>query len=145
MNDQKRDNLPKHQTFYINSFIDTFLIKKWHNLWRTTLLKMESESWNNISTWDLWNEDYAAIKYCKEWNSSLRDLLNTSLMKRYKNTLTLVIYIGHDTGRIEYRMLHEIFLKEIFILEGFVIIKPYYLALAINHDGGICVCQKSSQ
>jgi len=142
MGNKKRNKLLKHQQFYIDSFIDTFLMEKRRPLWRTALLEMEPAHWNRISTWDLWDESYAIVKYCKQWNNSLHSLLETSFLNRYKNRIVLVVCIGHDKGRIEYRMLREILLKEIFILDGLILIEPYYLALAINHDGEVCVCQK---
>lgn len=144
MNHQKIIMLLKHQRFYISSFIETFLLEKRRILWSDTLLKMDTLYWNKVSAWDLWDENYSIVEYCKEWNGNLRTLLETPFIKRYKNTIVLIIYVGHDNGRIEYRMLHEILLKEVFILEGIVIIEPYCLALAINHDGDICVCQKQA-
>ncbi|MCV6637120.1 hypothetical protein [Candidatus Albibeggiatoa sp. nov. NOAA] len=136
--------LSKLEQFYINSFTNTFLAKPQRVRWREILLKKPPTEWSEISAWDLGDKDYCIEKYCKEWDSSLHNLLNTSFMQPYKNTIALVIYIGHDQGRIEYRMLREILAKEFFILEGIVIIEPLSLALALNHDGGICLCRKES-
>ena len=141
---QKHSKLPKHQQFFIQSFTGTFLTKERSDLWNSVLLEMESKYWDKITPWDLWDEQYSIIKYCKEWRSDLRTLSTTSFISKYINLIVLIVYIGHDRGRIEYRMLSEIFSKEVFILDGIVIIEPYHLALAINHDGDICVCQKQT-
>lgn len=143
MNTNKSKKLLYHQRVYITGFIESFIVPSYQNKWKKVLLESSLEKWDEISAWDLWSDSIAMAGYCKEWSKSLPELLHTSLMKPYANSIVLNIHLGHAKGNIDYCLVEELLLNKYYLFEGVVIINPHALALVINYDGGCCLCNST--
>lgn len=125
---------------HIESFINTFISNNRRSRWRT-IFNMNPKHWNKISAWDLWDDRYSISKYCSEWKKSIDELFNFQLFVSYAERKVIVVHFGHDKGKVERLSLREALVGEKSLFEGIISIVPGVLVLAVNHDGGICVCQ----
>ncbi|WP_353572694.1 hypothetical protein [Candidatus Albibeggiatoa sp. nov. BB20] len=128
---------------HIEGFLCTFLSEHRAVRWRAILNK-KPKHWKKVSAWDLWDNRYTSTKHCIEWNHSLKELLASSLFMPYQKKQCVVIHCGHAEGKIETLSLLDALTGENALFEGIISIVPYKLALVVNHDGDICICQKQT-
>ncbi|MGX5173794.1 hypothetical protein ACUR5C_07205 [Aliikangiella sp. IMCC44653] len=134
--------LNRHHKFYIKNFIENFLKGSHKPNWLKALSSFDELVWNELSAWQFWEDDFISTEEKLDWEDNIYNLTNLSSIQKQLDRICVVIRLGHDNACIQDVMLSEIINSEIYILEGIVIIEPLRLALIINHDGGILVCEK---
>jgi len=130
------------EKLHIERFVDTFIADHRRPRWKT-ILNMNPKHWKKLSTWDLWDDRLCVSEFCSEWTNQIEKLITTITFQEYSKQQVVVIHVGHDLGGIEKNFLGEALLGKKTLFEGIISILPGQLALVINHDGGICVCQRS--
>ena len=133
--------MKRFQKYYVENFIKTFFRERYRRGW-LNILSEPIDSWDKLSSWDFWDSEVVNTEFCKEWSGQIKDLRKREHIARNLDRICVLLRIGHDQACISELMLSEVVNHEVYILEGVVIIEPEMLAIAINHDGGVCLCEK---
>jgi len=127
--------LTEHQTFHIDGFIRQFIAKPRRERW-LSIFRMKPDRWIGLSVWDLWDDRYVVSgRYERDAPSG------AFAYEKYETHKVMVFRIGHDMGGVEEMTLHEALEGRHAVLEGIISIVAGKLAVAINHDGGVCLCR----
>jgi|GEM_PF-2950906 len=137
------NTLKKHQRYYIQEFIHSFIKTNSQRQWLDLALSCNGDSLSELSAWDFWDDQKVESNKCSEWDSSVQNLKKEPFMKDILSRICITLRLGHDHPSIEEHMLSEILNGEIFIFEGVLIIDPQKLALVFNHDSQIIICRNS--
>ena len=108
-----------------------------------SLLSMAPKRWGDISPIDDWPLD---SEFDSRPDLPLEELLSTRPLAAHLNSEVIVMRCGHSNNPgISALPLRDVFprnqLDYDILFEGFVSILPGKLALALNHEGGLCLLE----
>jgi hypothetical protein len=102
-----------------------------------TLLEMKPARWGGIDPWRAW--DQLGTGRVHEWKRSVKTLLTSPTFEPFVTREVTVLRCGHADPSLERIALRDALIGASSVFEGFVVVVPGELGLALNHDGDLCV------
>ena len=104
------------------------------------LLSRDPKRWSKIDPWRVW--EHIDSEVISEWKQSAQALLATPAFSHHASAEVTVLRCGHERPKVERLPLVQALVGDSSVFEGFISVVPGKLAVAINHDGMLCVLHR---
>jgi hypothetical protein len=131
---------PEYVTRHFDAFVRTFVQKSRRGRWHS-ILELSAKRWNGISL-ARFKDSESVSHYCSPWGGTAEQLGSSVILRPYLGQNCVLLRMGHDSrpGASTLIVSEVIIELDDDVLEAVVSIIPGKLAIVIDHESNITIC-----
>lgn len=129
----------------MDGFMDAFLAGRWKDRWRS-LLAMHPKRWSGIQLATIGEPGQTRPGVLRKWRGELADLSSQGRLAERLHDSVQLLRLGHDPEPgVATAELEDVLNGKAQILEGVVSVVPGRLAIVLDHEGNVYICQSERE